>query len=421
MRSRRLCLQWFLPVGSGYAIFLSVCAYSFRPVFLADVCRFVLLMSDTFDCVIFGAGPAGASAAYGLARAGYRVVALAGNLQRISDCTGGVSPGVARLLDFDFTSIIDHTVRDVQYTWKNDDPVSIRLEEAQAMWMVRRDRFDALLRDRAIEAGAIVKPETATAAVLDNVEGERCWTVQTDGGSLTARYAIVADGACSAAINWIGAARPALRLAALLDVEANPNDPPRVEFGLGQIDSGLLWCFPKQGAFSIGAATFLGTDDPQLTDRLLTYAQSRGWHAKRSDIRQRPVTLWSGDRQLHRDCAVIVGDAAGLSDPVTAEGLRPAIDSGLRAAEAIGAALNHQPNALAAYTQTIHQTWGIDFAWASRLAQILYRVPGLAYKVAVKKPIANQLMAQVLCGDLRYSDIAGKAIGKLSKKLLPWG
>jgi hypothetical protein len=51
----------------------------------------------------------------------------------------------------------------------------------------------------------------------------------------------------------------------------------------------------------------------------------------------------------------------------------------------------------------------------------LYRVPGLAYKVAVKKPIANQLMAQVLSGDLRYSDIAAKAIAKLSKKLLPWG
>ena len=382
---------------------------------------------DTFDCVIFGAGPAGASAAYGLARAGYRVVAIAGNPQPRADCTGGVSPGVARLLNFDFTAVIDHTVRDVQYTWKNGDPVAIRLDEVQAMWMVQRDRFDALLRDRAIMAGAIVKPETATGAVLGFIEGERRWRVQTDGGSLSARYAIVADGACSAVINWIGATRPALRLAAMLDVntslddDPDPHKPPRVEFGLGQIENGLLWCFPKQTTVSIGAATFLGHDDPQLIDRLLAYAHTRGWHAQRSDIRQRPIALWSGDRPLHRDHAVIVGDAAGLSDPVTGEGLRPAIDSGLRAAEAIIAALNHQPNALAAYTQTIHQTWGVDFAWASRLAQILYRVPGLAYKVAVKKPIANKLMAQVLCGDLRYSDIAGKAIAKLSKKLLPWG
>ncbi|NJN62610.1 MAG: NAD(P)/FAD-dependent oxidoreductase [Coleofasciculaceae cyanobacterium RL_1_1] len=354
------------------------------------------------------------------------MVVIAGNPQRSSDCTGGVSPGVAHLLDFDFTSVIEHTVRDVQYTWKNGDPVAIRLDEAQAMWMVRRDRFDALLRDHAIKAGAIIKPATATGAVLGSVEGERRWMVQTDAGSLSAQYAIVADGACSAAINWIGAARPALRLAAMLDVDtslqrSNLNAPPRVEFGLGQIENGLLWCFPKQATVSIGAATFLGHDDPQLADRLLAYAQARGWHAQRSDIRQRPLTLWSGDHPLHRDQAVIVGDAAGLSDPVTGEGLRPAIDSGLRAAEAIIAALNHQPNALAAYTKTIHQTWGVDFAWASRLAQILYRVPGLAYKVAVKKPIANKLMAQVLCGDLRYSDIAGKAIAKLSKKLLPWG
>jgi geranylgeranyl reductase family protein len=381
-------------------------------------------MIDTFDCVIFGAGPAGASAAYGLARAGYRVVAIAGSSQRPPACTGGVSPGVARLLDFDLSSVIDYTVCDVRYTWKNGDPVAICLEEDQGMWMVRRDRFDALLRDQAIAAGALMNTTTATEASLGKGDSERLWTVQTGSGTLTARYAIVADGACSAALNWIGATRPTLRSASMLTVAANPTDQPLVEFGLGQIEGGLLWCFPRENAFSIGAASFLGKDDPHLADRLLTYAQSRGWQATRSDIRQRPLALWSGDRPLHADRAVIAGDAAGLADPVTAEGIRPAIDSGLRAAEAIAAALKDEPNqaqALAGYTQTMQQTWGVDFAWASRLVQILYRFPGLSYKVAINKPIANQLMAQVLAGELRYSDIADKAIAKLSKTLLPWG
>lgn len=383
-------------------------------------------MTETFDCVIFGAGPAGASAAYGLARAGYRVVAIAGQHHTLG-CTGGVSPGVARLLDVDLQSAIDHTVRDVRYTWKNGDPVTIQLDSAQAMWMVQRDRFDALLRDAACKAGATIHPATATGAVLSDAQDEPQWMVKTDAESLTARYAIVADGACSEATHWIGGQRPALRRAAMVEVETSPdhpNDPPLVEFGLGQIENGLLWCFPKHKGVSIGAASFLGKDDPQLVDRLLSYTQSRGWPAQTADIRQRPIALWSGDRPLHADRAVIAGDAAGLSDPVTAEGIRPAIDSGLRAAEAIAAALANPATAttaLATYTQTIHQTWGADFAWASRLSQILYRVPGLAYKVAVKKPIANQLMAQVLSGELRYSDIAGKAIAKLSKKLLPWG
>ncbi|TAF52009.1 MAG: geranylgeranyl reductase family protein [Oscillatoriales cyanobacterium] len=384
------------------------------------------MMTETFDCVIFGAGPAGASAAYGLARAGYRVIAIAGHCHRATGCTGGVSPGVARLLDFDLTSVIDHTVRDVRYTWNNGDPVTIQLDSAQAMWMVQRDRLDALLREQAQQAGAVMYPATATGAALSHGSGEPVWTVQTDAASLTARYAIVADGACSEATHWIGGQRPVLRWAAMLEVETpslTPNEPPLVEFGLGQIDNGLLWCFPKRTTVSIGAASFLGKDDPQLMDRLLSYTRSRGWHAQHADIRQRPIALWSGERPLHTDRAVIVGDAAGLADPVTAEGIRPAIDSGLRAAEAIAAALSTPASAataLATYTQTIQQTWGADFTWASRLSQILYRVPGLAYKVAIKKPIANQLMAQVLSGDLRYSDMAGKAIAKLSKKLLPW-
>lgn len=386
-----------------------------------------VLMTEIFDCVIFGAGPAGASAAYGLARAGYRVIAIAGHQHREIGCTGGVSPGVARLLDFDLTSTIDHTVRDVRYTWQNGDPVTIQLDPAQAMWMVQRDRFDALLQEQARQAGAIIHPATAIGAVLSHAQDEPRWIVKTDAESLTARYAIVADGACSEATHWVGGQRPALRWAAMVEVEARPQDPiepPLVEFGLGQIDNGLLWCFPKHATVSIGAASFLGKDDPQLVDRLLSYTRSRGWSAQPADIRQRPIALWSGDRRLHTDRAVIAGDAAGLADPVTAEGIRPAIDSGLRAAEAIVAALANPATAataLATYTQTIQQTWGADFAWASRLGQILYRVPGLAYKVAVKKPIANQLMAQVLSGDLRYSDIAAKAIAKLSKKLLPWG
>ena len=385
-------------------------------------------MDREFDCVIFGAGVAGTSAAYRLASLGRRVVVLAGDRAGSPTgsptqppiCTGGVSPAVAKLLDFDLTPAIDCVVRDVRYAWKDDAPVSMQLDAAQAMWMVRRDRFDALLRDKAIAAGATFEPVTAKGARLVEVEGDRRWCVKTPAGELTAAFAIVADGARSTALRWVGLPRPTVRSAVSLELAAPPDEVPRVDFVLGEIDRGFLWCFPKQGAVSLGAATFIGEGDPELADRLVAYAARRGWQAEKANVRQRPIALWSGDRVLNAERALVAGDAAGLSDPVTAEGMRAAFDSGLQAGAAIGAALDGQTGALRGYTRQIQQTWGTDYAWASRLAQALYRFPGAAYKLATQKRKASQLMSKVLCGELRYSEVVELGIAKLMKKLLPW-
>jgi len=402
-------------------------------------------MTQLFDCLIFGAGPAGSSAALSLAQQGLKVLAIDRDDQPTLACAGGVSPGIAKLLDLDFQPIIECRVQDVQYTWKHRDPVSISLDHIEPMWMVRRDRFDPFLRQKAIDAGATLMIATATGATLQPFASflqtrlpsspesspesssaivnppEQVWRVTTDQGEQWARYVIVADGATSQAIDWVGLSAPDTRSAAVLDVAANPGDPLRVEFALGQIKNGFIWCFPKQNAFSIGAATFIGTEDTQLVSRLLEFAQHHGWQADRQAVRERSITLWNGDRVLHTSHALVIGDAAGLADPVTAEGIRPAIDSGLKAATAIAAALAGNPGAIATYTDTIQATWGADMVWAARLAKVLYRFPGIVYKVAVKNPKASQLMAKVLCGEMRYSDIAEKAISKLGGSLLPWG
>jgi flavin-dependent dehydrogenase len=104
---------------------------------------------------------------------------------------------------------------------------------------------------------------------------------------------------------------------------------------------------------------------------------------------------------------------------MTAEGIRPSIFSGMKAAEAIDQAIGGNANALEQYTEVISKEWGSDMVWAQRLAGVFYRVPGIGYKVGVKRPSAPARMGQILCGKMRYGDVANRALKRLSTGLIP--
>ena len=104
-----------------------------------------------YECIIIGAGPAGSTAAYNLAKQGRSVLVIEkGSFPRYKPCGGGVSPAIADWFDFDFTPVIKTTVSSVKYTWKFGDPVEISLKNVTPMWMVQRDEFDNFLIQKAI-------------------------------------------------------------------------------------------------------------------------------------------------------------------------------------------------------------------------------------------------------------------------------
>ena len=185
------------------------------------------------------------------------------------------------------------------------------------------------------------------------------------------------------------------------------------------IKNGFIWNFPKTDGYSIGGSTFVGGDNKKLPDILTEYASQLQGATATGEAVSYPLCLWDGDRDLHAQNALVVGDAASLADPLTAEGIRPAIFSGVKAAEAIDSALGGNAAALENYTRAIAEEWGTEMAWAQRLAAAFYRFPGMAYKVIVKKPNATQIMMKILCGEQRYSAVAKTAIDRLTKSWLP--
>ena len=120
-----------------------------------------------------------------------------------------------------------------------------------------------------------------------------------------------------------------------------------------------------------------------------------------------------------RAAALTTGEAAALVDPLSVEGIRPGIFSGVKAAAAIHSALGGDAGALATYSRTIQSEWGTDMQWARRIASVFFRVPGLGYRVGIKRPSATERLGQVLTGEVRYGDIANRVLKRLSTGFVP--
>jgi geranylgeranyl reductase family protein len=298
------------------------------------------------------------------------------------------------------------------------DPVETELNTPEPIWMVRRDVFDHFLIQQAQQQGAELRDNTEVTGIEFKNDA---WQVNTANGPVQGRYLIAADGAKGPMAKWLGFKERKRRLAGALEAEpkAQVENGHIAHFEFGMVKNGYIWNFPKADGYSIGIGNFRGSEPQDFKSLLAEYATLFNVDVKTSKQYGHPLCLWDGDQKLHTQNAVLAGEAACVVDPFTAEGIRPSMFSGLKAAEAIDKAVGGDRNALEGYTNAIAQEWGSDMVWAQRLAGIFYRIPGIAYKVGVKRPGAAEKMGQLLCGESRYSEVADRAIKRLSKSMIP--
>jgi len=304
-------------------------------------------MTMTYDAVIVGGGPSGATAAEDLARAGHRV-ALLDRDGRIKPCGGAIPPRA--VLDFAIPdSQIVARIKTARMISPTGRAVDIPIENGY-VGMVDREHFDDFLRVRAAKAGA----ERLTGTFL-RIERDASGThvVYRDKTSreerrLTTRLVIGADGARSGVaraevpggdkIPYVIAYHEIIK--APLDAANTDYDPTRCDVIYdGRISPDFYgWVFPHGGQASVGMGTGVdGVDLKAATAALRANAGLAGCETIRREgapIPLRPMDRWDNGRDV-----VLAGDAAGVVAPSSGEGIYYAMVGGRVAATAAQAFL----------------------------------------------------------------------------------
>ena len=301
---------------------------------------------EVYDVLVVGGGPAGATAAYELAKAG-RSVMLLDRAGRTKPCGGAVPPQLLR--DFDvpeslMVARID-TARIISPTWRTVDiPVGNGY-----VGMVDRDVFDEWLRTRAANAGA----ERHVGAFTNFARGADGIPVisYTDGRSrggetrrVRARMVIGADGALSpVAKQCVPNAHKTRHVFAYHEIVKSPVEGHQANFGAARCDvyyqaplspDFYAWVFPH------GATTSIGTGTLQkgfgLKDAVARLRRETGLDHVETIRREgapipiKPLPQWDNGRDV-----VLAGDAAGVVAPASGEGIFYAMTGGRFAAEAV--------------------------------------------------------------------------------------
>jgi geranylgeranyl reductase family protein len=294
-----------------------------------------------FDAIVVGAGPAGSTAARELAAAGARVLVLdAAEFPRYKACGGGIPLRTEHLLPFPIDSVVEASVDTLEVRWFGRMGFTRRSPGPFAR-MVMRDRFDNLLLEQARAAGAAFRGRTRVRTLA----GGRPVRVEADGFAAEADFLVCADGAHSPVGAMAGLGKGLVECAAWeVEVCAPPSLLQRYRsttvIELGYRPWGYGWVFPKADVLSTGIVLPKGLGN-RLRPELERFLGRAGLaRAPVAMARGHKIRLRRGGEPIAAGNVLLAGDAAGLADEFTQEGIYYAIQSGRLAARSILGAMS---------------------------------------------------------------------------------
>lgn len=430
-------------------------------------------MLSPYDALIVGAGPAGCAAAFDLAHAGRRVLLLdRRSFPRHKACACGLTRKTLKALRYAVDPILERSCRDVvlqeagpafltgRRIADKSCEVRVRLRTPFCAMAVR-ERFDAFCLQRTLAEGAPGKQpqlrkiesivalrvlathvevdialgdgttETLQAPVLIGADGSNGQTRRLSAG-------LPADCETSAAVTatqlpaepaWYarGFALEATVPYAALPAKLPAGDAPLdLVFDFAPISGGYGWLFPKGDHINIGVGGFVpqtthsaadaGTDSMvyETVSRALLNDYTRtklGVHLAsltQAHISGQHLGL-GGHAYVPRGRILLTGDAAGLVDPLTGEGIHSAIVSGQAAAAAVLEVSRDQTHASAAdaiadaYLRRL-QPLQATLSFSHRAARSFYREPERGFQV-MRTPLLRQLVLKTYADGLPTTNL----------------
>jgi geranylgeranyl reductase family protein len=355
---------------------------------------------ERFDAIVVGAGPAGSVTAVHLARAGARVLLVdKARFPRDKPCGGGLTMRAVRELPVSVDPVVEHVV----------DRIGLRLDygarverrgRAPLVLMTQRIRLDEHLAKQAAAVGADFRDGVK---VTDIVTDDAGVSVRVDGEHVEAAALVGADG-----VN--GPVRKALGLGGTyvlgVALEANvANDVVGeryrgvAELELGIIPGGYAWVFPKGDHVNVGVGGW-EREGPTLRSHLAELCRQHGIASEAVEsIRGHRLPLRKPGSVSARGRALLVGDAAGLVDPLSGDGMYEAFVSARLASAAVLELLEGRAAALDSYTTALASSLGslVSASWGAKVA--LDRYPRATFALG-RSALAWRVMERMLRGEI---------------------
>ena len=374
------------------------------------------------DVAVVGAGPGGAWAACLLARRGARVVLIDPSHPREKPCGGGVTGRalaiVTPAIDPGLPAVRVRSARFVDSVRGREAVVRLPdTDSSTVLAVASRASFDGHLVRAACAAGAVLVPARATT-----IEAARSgFIIRTrERGVFETAHLIGADGANSLVRRSV--LRPFIRqqLSLATGFFAHGASAEEIVIEFVAEPPGYIWSFPRPDHLAIGicAAADDGATSATLRERAARWMDANGVKSTAREAYAWPIPSLSASDLISLPVAgdrwSLVGDAAGLVDPITREGIFFALQSAAAAADAAGS--SHPARA---YSERVQDEITSELARAARLRDLFFqrRFTRLLVDALQRSAAIRDVMASLIAGTQSYRTLKWRLVRTLEAGL----